>query len=104
MHEKASQVYKLYQDLSNKNTKRGIARIILADPRLSGNYVTLCCHNWGNAESKKVMEYMNKVSSYLYGRMNREYDKALHQDHIAENKVGYYLWCKECQKVEAKIK
>lgn len=90
-----------YQRLDDALYKRMIASIVHADPRLgneqASGYVFLCCHNWGNEKSVKIMRHFEAVRSYLCQRKDREWLILCHNEHIAENRAGDYLWCNFCK-------
>jgi len=89
-----------YQRLMDKAIQRGHARIHYADNRISATYCPgLCAHNWGNDAAKRELDRMDKLTSYIIQRKDREYEKALHVQHVLDNQVGVFLWCKECQMV-----
>ena len=93
-----SETYGAYERLSRAMVERGRERTGAADARIGvGPQTFPLTHNWGNDAANRIMRYYDRVESYIIRRRHRELRVIDHRMHVAENRVGAYLWCEHCQ-------
>jgi len=98
--ERTIAIYDRYQRLSRALWERGRLRIYNAHPQVGMDTAFHLAHNWGGAEAQRQLDYHHRLSAWISRRGHTEYRRAEHREHIAENKIGFYLWCAECRKGE----
>lgn len=92
-----SDKYDAYDKLGRAAVVRGKQRIMMADSRIPYDCAHHLAHNWGNDAARQELDRNEHLTSYIFRRRSRELAIIQHQEHIAEGRVGAYLWCDACQ-------
>jgi hypothetical protein len=99
----SSKIYASQQRCWQIWTVKRQAAIRSAYPDTAGNENLM--HNWYICHKDEAISAPAvALRDGMYSRWNkvkawfaREYDRAQHEAHIAEERVGAYLWCERCQ-------
>lgn len=72
--------------LAGRKTARELNRV---DSRLPLDMAAHCCHNWGSDEARALLKQRQHIEHAITERMHREFARAEHSRHGADNCPHY---------------